>query len=931
MGKAQRANKITAEVAYLIKMAIKWLNLELEDADREYVENEHEKVTQTFISLEKSNSAPWLTQYLRSKKTTRIWSDKSPRYLTNVLMLDLSSAYKKRFQIMGESDGRCATLRDLFHKPCSWFLSRCHTYKCNINMIKVRLEKVFGGIASSKLEKEFYTRFYGMCTKKWGKKLRLLRSIGELALRQNTLHVVQQELKIRDNKSDHAILMIQTDSLTLCKSALKNHRILGMEAWRASTSALEWDHWIASELSEPGVAEWRVDATPQYAIFPGVVNKYAFMHAAQIVSLTNEDGWSEVKAPVLDVRPRSMLVRELANEDMLSAAKASQLLRQALENGPSCFPNILAEIPHTIRYKDCGGKIIRKKPSLRLLLEPFVKGCSSGLATNLSKSADLLRASRATYKLSAFERAIALSEAQEEPHYVVGKEFAGGARKFEIVRDRSVLPNKGTWHEYFTGTVRAFAEYDPDKESPLPLPESVLPRAVASLVSFFHVKMQIEVFVEVMDMTREDKPFGRHIVFRIAHKETLNECFFWDPKDIKEALGEVARYFDPKPWCHRKCLRLPGCKKINGEGAYIPVNGDDLNNADVYEKYCVCVAPTSESILYGARPVVDRASATLHNELFFPSEKILCTALIRLLKHLLGGDYSVFVDKCQLCNKTLEANCVWQRIKVVCVKSGSMNHNKLLDLRVFCEKFLYPWFHGAETAKVSKLLHHHSNNSYVLWKFTSVQDGMLFSANFRCFHETSSTVFTNAARKKSQITFSDSVVRKMLQTTGVKYEDYQKALLEEEQKTFTIPVVETSPGTTKVFATFAQSCNVHGARKAIRSRLRAQRHYGYIGKMKTKRGQDQTKRDQEKVRMLTSTRSSWDTKFAFSIAVAIAALHAPDKLAARVSEREYTYAVSQRPSYYERVDKYITKVRERRGGAPKLDGTITAWLSAVYS
>ena len=920
------SRRVTPCVAHLIKMAFRHLKRELEPEDKEFVTTELARVDAEFTNILNNKVAPWLSKWIRSKKTTRIWASTQPQCISDAVMIDLSAAYKKRLLTMGESQSRCESLRALFKDPHTWFLTRIQQLESTQkkNAMMKRVIQVFGDAnmpGAGQLIKEFYTRFYGLTGREKG----ILNSIGELAKRQNTLFVVQQEIKMRAGRQKHGLLMIQTDSLTFCKSGVEDHPLLGKEAWMKSASSLPWEDWIALELSEPGIADWKVDARPIHAIFPGVVNKYAFMHAPTVAGDSELVEWDNIETPLLDVRPRSMLNEELANARNFSSDKATKLLREALENGSKSFEGILAQIPHTIRYKDSKGNITNKKPSLRILLEPFAQTKAMEVHRLSSQSsASVLRASESTFRLTPFERAIHEAKSKPEYHFVVGKEFDSGARKFEVVRDRTLLQS-GCYHEYFTGTVRPFAEYDPDKENPQPLPDNVIPDACASLTAFFMEKLHIEVCVEARVMMRDDKLFACHVVFFVAHKETMNEVLFWDPHDIKEALGVTASHFDEKPWRHRKCLRLPGCKKPNGEGEYKPINGDDLSNPDVYEKYCVCVAPTADSILYGTRPVVERASASLHSNLFFPSEKKICTALIKLVKIILGSDYKVTVDKCQLCNKSLEANCVWQRVKVVCGNQNSKNFNKLLDLRNFCEKVLHPWSQGKKaTVKVCKLTHHRSNNSYVLWKFSPVEDGMLLMAGFRCFHkEGNANIFKDASVRKSQIVFTQGVVERMLARVEMNIDEYEQLLKTEQSETYKLPLLS---------ATTPMSCTVHSARKAIRNRLRAQRRYRYLGSVSRKQ---QTKQEQEKVRALRSTRTTWDSRFSFSIAVALATLNAPDELAARVSQKEFTYALREKPGYHESADDFLTKManaRKSRTYAPrkKLDKTILAWLHAVY-
>lgn len=911
---------VTPAVHRFIKRALEWLPLEFDDEDEAFVARELERVKSGFEKIKASGDAPWLDDWLGSGKTTRIWADRAPRYLQDAVMLDLSACYKKRFETMGKAEGRCAALSALFEDPYAWFVScgKKH-YKKNkrLKALAEEATKVFGSATSTdvsmtrKRTKEFYTRFYGSCTpKKSGGGTGIMKSIGLLARLQNTLYIVEQEVRLRANRTKHGVVMIQTDSLTLCKSDLKDHPVYGEAMWRASPlSSSSWEYWLAHELSEPGAAEWRVDKAPQYAIFPGVVNKYAFLGAPTVTNIVGE-GWAVLDTK-MDFIPFSTLT-ELSGEKELTPESARLLLREALLGGPSVFGRILRAIPNVINI----GKR-SQKPKLRALLEPFVKGSSSS-------SSSWVQASSSRFERTPFERAIALAESKDAHHFVVGKEVnANGARVFEVVSDMSNLPSNGTYHEYFTGAVRAFAEYDPDKENPQPLPETAIPEMCASLVAFFQERMGVDVGVEVREMKRPDKEHHRHIVFEVTHEETGNHCAFWDPKDIPAALGPRAALFDPAPWHHRKSLRLPGCKKFDGAGAYEPMNGDDLSNPSVYSKYCVSLVPAEDVVFYGALPKVERRSAAAHNNLFFPSERYACTLMVRLIKKLVGDKYKITADKCELSAQVREANCVWQRLKLRCADPKSRNAGKLLDLGSFCNKLLHPWLKGRKPSLVGRLAHHRSNNSYCLWRFDG-EKGALGSVGFKCFNKGERQKLPKDLWQRTRVKLDAAFVKRASEELKLDPNEHIDLVRKEIQESYQLPTL----GDGKVFGS-SYDYDTHSLREAIRHRLRARRNYKFLDKQKQKSGGQKTKRDQERVGKLMTSKKAWDSRFSFSAAVAYAALHAPRVVAEKVAEKEYQLVVAKTPSYKRHASEYLTRVNELQK-TPATNKTLQAWLTAVY-
>lgn len=929
-----------AAVYRLVKKALVWITKELTGEDQEFVSRELKRVRSIFKKIKDDNIAPWLNEWLASGKTTRIWADRSPRYLKDAVMLDLSACYKKRFEAMGREEGFCAPLRDLFQNPYAWFFRRGEKYYAKnakkMKFLTADLTTVFGSNTSTdvsstrKRSKIFYTRFYGCCTpKRSGKETGIMKSIGLLARLLNTLYVVEQEIKLRANRTRHGIVMIQTDSLTLCKSDLKNHPDYGEMAWRASftnsssSSASSgdscglpgqaWEHWLARTLSEPGVAELRVDAVPQSAIFPGVVNKYAFLNQPTVHDAV-EDGWLLVDAPDLQFIPRTMLTKELENAKEFTPERAEFLLRDALKGGPKEFGRILRAVPNVIKY----GKR-NQKPTLRAFLEPFLK--SSSRATT-SSSSSWAQSSSSRFERTPFERAIALAESKDSHHFVVGREVSvSGARVFEVVSSMSGL--KGTYHEYFTSAVRPFAEYDPDKLNPQPIPSGAVGDMCKSLVEFFKTRAGIDVDAIALEMKRPDKLHHRHIVFHVTHTETGNECLFWDPEDIPAALGPRAKLFDAAPWHHRKSLRLPGCKKFDGAGAYEPLNGDDLRNPTVYSNYCVSVAPSDGAVFYGEMPTVERRSAAAHNNLFFPSERYVCTLVVRLISHLAGDKYKITVDKCELSAQVREANCVWQRVRLCCADDRSRNQGKLLDLGVFCDKVVQPWLRGKPPAKLSSLSHHRSNNSYVLWQFDG-EKGVLGSVKFKCFNDRESKKLGKDMWNRTRVRLDAAFVARVATELKLDASKYGELTRAEIQESYALPTL----GDGTVFGS-KNHYDAHSLREAIRHRLRARRNYKFLDSQK-KQGGEKTKKNQQRVGVLVQTKSTWDSRFSFSAAVAYAALHAPRVVAEKVAEKEYQLVVAKTPSYQRYAPEYLTKVNELRKNLKPANKTLQAWLAAVY-
>jgi len=627
-------------------------------------------------------------------------------------------------------------------------------------------------------------------------------------------------------------------------------------------------------------------------------------------------GWAIVDTSMKYI-PRTMLTKELRDAGEFNSEKAKFLLKEALVRGPSEFGRILRAIPNVIKY----GKR-NQKPTLRAFLEPFVKGSSCSSSSSASSSWSQPSSSR--FQRTPFERAIALAKSKDSHHFVVGREVnASGARSFDVVKKMSDLPSRGAYHEYFTGAVRAFAEYDPDKLNPQPLPEGALAGMCASLVSFFSAQMCIEVEARALEMKRPDKEQHRHIVFEVIHVETGSECLFWDPKDIPEALGTHAKLFDPAPWHHRKSLRLPGSKKFDGASAYEPVNGDNLRDPSIYCKYCVSVAPTEGVLFWGTLPKVELSGGAAHNDLFFPSEQYMCTLVIRLARHLVGDKYDITVERCELSAQVREANCVWQRVRMRCVDTRSRNTGKLLDLGVFCDKFLKPWLCGKKTAVLHKLTHHGSNNSYVLWRFDG-EKGVLGSVEFKCFNRQGRQGSGNDLWGRTSVKLDGAFVARAAEEMKLESNEYSELVRGEIQQTYELPTL----GDNKVFAVKSR-CDAHNLREAIRHRLRARRNYKFLDREKQKRGA-QTKRDQERVGRLTSSKKTWDSRFSFSAAVAYAALHAPRVLAEKVAEKEYQLVVAKSPSYKRHAPEYLARIGNLRTTPAKTNKTLRAWLMVVY-
>ena len=707
----------------MVERAVEWLPDSLTPADKDYV----------------AGLVKQLQGELGDGPSTRIYprlSDcpngtPSPAFLVNdVVAYDLSKCYKLRFENMGKEAGRMHALHELLNDPKRWLFSRAHEHLTGTELTAFTnaIEEIFP-VGSEDLcltnTKMFYTRFYGCC--EYGRLLQRLfkentaakitmNSVGLAARLQNTLYVLGMERAFRDGGADP--LMVQTDSITVRKSLLRQHPEYGLEAWRGSGSPLRWEEWVAFKMSTPGVAVWKVESEPTKAIFRGLAGRFAY----QTVKATTVGGeWTQIDL-LVKTSPSNMLGAELEHAPELDSEVAQVVLNEAFNGGPGVFEALLNDtdrLPLKITRKDRKGKLYKRQPELRSLLSGFVESSSS---SSLSSSSSSSSSENLTPSEKAIREAARLSRESGEEYVVMACELHTGKRAFHAIKFAEKYKLVGQpFHELFVYPVRAFVDYDNEKDR---LSEAVVEASMASQKEFWR-QHGVDVEIRVFAMSRTSPipavpSFKRHIVFHAQQIGTGKEAVFADPADIPSALGkDMMALVDRQPYAWKHGLRMAGCPGARGASAYTPAGksgeeskNNDLSNPVVHQKYCVCV--TSENkIIHGTTPT---GRHTAGSGLMFPSEQMIAL-LVQEAIAAMCPDHSVKIGASGFDERDSDAKTVWQRIEVKCV-SGP-NAGKLLDLTYFSEKVLMPVLTGGARSPWGKTSHKDNNNSFMNFKFCS--------------------------------------------------------------------------------------------------------------------------------------------------------------------------------------------------------------------
>ena len=717
MSQKRRTPKNVETVVY---KALEWLPSCLDEADREFA-------SQLVAQLEAQREG---------KPSTRIYPTLSdcqggkpkPEYLVDdVVTFDLRKAYKLRFENLGKDAGRLQPLRDLLRDPKRWLFAQAHERmgagKRLTTFLSV-LEKVFPvgqPEVCAQNTKLFYTRFYGNCTQKGaGKRGRgVMHNVGVAARLLNTLFVVEKESELREGSGDAAVLMVQTDSITVKKSALKDHPKYGVSVWtrlKGVRSGMPgWTNWVAQQMSLPGVAEWKVESEPTTAILRGLAGKYAYRTVKWTLLEDSHSGERKRVSAGTEwkISPSNMLDGELKDATELDSDTARRVLERAFDEGPRAFAELVQELPVRITKKTKKNQTYTQRPSLRTLLSSFVESAPSGSASSSKQ--------RQTASERAMQKAKQTTEESGQHHFVVSYEFPSSKREFRQKKlgERHTVAGQ-PYHEMFAGLQRAFVDYDDEKT---PLPAEILESSAASLVRFWKEQHGIDANVCAYVMSRESPvpavpSFKRHIVFHVLDRATGKEAVFADPSDIPQALGEnTMKFVDTQPYAWKHELRMPGCPGAMGSTPYLPhstMKSEDqnLNDPEVYAKYCVCV-DSENKIVHGTRPQGRHMAGSC---LMFKSEKHIASLVEKAIVEMCP-DHAVSVGASGFDQMDSDARTVWQRISVKS-QTGS-NVGGLLDLTFFSEKVLLPVLNGGSRAPWDPSSHKRSNNSFLNLKFVS--------------------------------------------------------------------------------------------------------------------------------------------------------------------------------------------------------------------
>lgn len=968
-----------SSVKTLLRHARKWLASALTEEDRQYAADLVSKLNRDFDALDFTNIRS-LQRWRGSGATTRIFPTLDdypnrtphPQFLVeDVITYDLSKCYNKRFETMGKEDGKLEALRSLFVDPKTWLAQQARKNLRGVVLVTFlrTVNATFpteNADASRKNLKLFYTRFYGLCTPKRARRHdRLggaLHNIGLAARLLNTLYVVRTELEFRRGCRDQeiSVLMVQTDSITLRISAIKQHPVYGWIALSRNPSHQSrlkgYEERVAEALSIPGVAEWKVEARPTKAILRGLAGKYAFL-TANLAPCADDHDWDEVVMSV-KTSPKNMLTDELAHATQLTTTKARMCLMEAFERGPGEFAKILEKLPHKITRVNRHGKPYSVTPELRSLLAKFVSPrstlpLSSSSLPTASSASSTPNSSTDSQPRGALDtcvaHAAALAASTKEHRFVVALETKNRKRVYKAVTEteRHELCVGRPYHEVFSGLQRAFLDYDDEGKE---LSAEKIESGCESLREFWqtHHGLGTRVQARVMQCGSPIAgvaSFKRHIVFCAVDEASGRECVFADPKDILEAIGDTLRQCtDVQPYAWKKCLRMPGSPGQGGKRSYYPFGGSlgSFSDTETYSDHCVCVTGAN-AIVHGVSPKTTAKS--LASDLFFLSEITVAKLLFYAVRRLCP-EHDVKIGSSSLDTNDPEARTVWQRIEVKC--TSTRKQGKLLDMTHFSEKLLQPVLRSGKMPEqlAVALNHKNGNNSWINFVFGLNEDvgtGYLSRVQFKVKGK-QRKVLRNMLECDLSVFNLHKIALAVHGGNAVAaanwLKSYKTSVAQEKSFQFDLLSMDTNGLPRR------ESCNLYEIRNAVRRRLRARRVRERVRLFKCKRSRGASKtvsgfekyRD-DKTKYWEKNMAKIDAAEDLGKVLGFLVSYCHTNLVVKALEIETDHVTCAKPDWSENYYKYAEVLRTSLAAKTNEKGSVCAenstnvlqkWVEAVY-
>ena len=944
-------------VKNLLHHARRWLAAALTKEDRSYTAGLVRRLNEEFDALDFTD-IPSLQRWRGSGATTRIFPtlndcpNRTPEPLflvDDVITYDLSKCYNKRFENMGAKEGRLLALRRLFVDPKKWLEEEGRKKLRGVALV-VFLRTVNAtfptedALARTKNLKIFYTRFYGLCTPRKARRNDrsggALHDIGLAARLQNTLYVVTKELEFRRGGGPNIVLMVQTDSITLRISAVKQHLVYGYNALAPPLfPGRSYEELLAGVMGIPGVAEWKIEAKPSKAIMRGLAGKYAFL-TTSVSACQDEQGWDKINFSV-KTSPKNMLSDELKDAMQMNSSQARKAIMEAFEKGPSGFAEIVGKLPEKITRVNKNGKSYLVKPELRSLLAVFVPRTAGASSSSSSSSSSSVADSRRGALDTAMLRAEALTKSTGEHHFVVALETSNRKRLYKTVTEeqRRRMCIGMPYHEVFTGLQRAFLDYD-DETKELD-PERVW-SGCASLRAFWKRHHGVDTVVHTHAMQCGSPipgtpSFKRHIVFRVVDQASGCECVFADPKDIPDAFGEeLKKCVDVQPYAWKKCLRMPGSPGHGGKRDYRPCNSiGNLSVPRIYSNHCVCVSGNN-TIVHGVSP--KQTPTSMGSDLFFPSETRMANLVFDAVRQMCP-DHEVKVGSSSLDAGDPEARTFWQRIGV------KSNQGKLLDMTHFCEKLLVPVISGKKPQrKAITLKHKNGNNSWINFVFGLNEDvgsGYLSKVQFKVKGK-QRKVLRNMLECELRFFHLHRIAVAALGSTAnaTEWLNAHKAEVAREKACALNVLCMDSAGQIK-----NRTCTLYEIRNAIRRRLRARRVRERVRLFKCKRSRGGAasggfeKYQDDKTKYWTKNMAKIDTSIDLGRVLGFVVSYCPTGLANKVLEIETDHVTGAKPAWAANFYKYADLLRTSLAAKDDEAGIISAenntntlqnWVETVY-
>ena len=941
-------------VKKLLNHARRWLVGALTEEDRRYAAGLVRRLNEEFDALDFTDM-PSLHRWRGSGATTRIfptlndYPNRTPKPLfleDDVITYDLSRCYNKRFENMGAEEGRLLALRRLFIDPKKWLDEEARKKLRGVALV-VFLRTVNAtfptedALACLKNLKIFYTRFYGLCTPRKARRNDrsggALHNIGLAARLQNTLYVVTKELEFRRGGGPNTVLMVQTDSITLRISDVKQHPVFGEHILTGSPTT--YDDALAGVMSIPGVAEWKVEAKPFKAIMRGLAGKYAFL-TTSVSACQDEQGWDEINFNI-KTSPKNMLGDELKDAMQMNSRQARLAIMEAFEKGPSGFAEIVGKLPEKITRVNKHGKPYLVKPELRSLLAVFVPRTPAASSSSSSSSSSSAAGSRRGALDTAMLRAESLTKSTGDYHFTVALETNNRKRVYKTVTEeqRHQMCRGLPYHEVFTGFQRAFLDYD-DETKELD-PERVWSGSV-SLRAFWKRHHGVDTVVHTHAMQCGSPipgtpSFKRHIVFRVVDEASGCECVFADPKDIPDALGEeLKKCVDVQPYAWKKCLRMPGSPGYGGKRAYRPCNSiGNLSVPSIYSNHCVCVSGNN-TIVHGVSP--KETPTSMGSDLFFPSETRAANLVFDMVRHMCP-DHDVKVGSSSLDRGDPEAQTMWQRIGV------KSNQGKLLDMTHFCEKLLVPVISGKKPQrKAITLKHKNGNNSWINFVFGLNEDvgsGYLRKVQFKVKGK-QRKVLRNMLECELRFFHLHKIALVVFGASASASQwlnGYKATLAKERSLKFGLLSMDANGRRRK------ETCTLYEIRNAIRRRLRARRVRERVRLFKCKRSRGGASRgglekyQEDKTKYWTKNMEKIDASIDLGRVLGFVVSYCPTALANKVLEIETDHVTGAKPAWAANFYKYADLLRTSLAAKDDEAGVISAenntnvlqhWVETVY-